>query len=48
LICYMVESVIKKKVKKRKVYFPLDVLTGHAMLFGKTGIGKSFLALILT
>jgi len=35
-------------VKKRKIYFPLDVLTGHAMLFGKTRIGKSFLTLILT
>jgi hypothetical protein len=44
---YVVESVIKKKVKKRRVYFPLDVLTGHAILFGKTRTGKSFLALIL-
>ena len=44
---YVVESVIKKKVKKRRVYFPLDVLTGHAILFGKTRTGKSFLSLIL-
>ncbi len=44
---YVVESVIKKKVKKKRVYFPLDVLTGHAILFGKTRIGKSFLSLIL-
>jgi hypothetical protein len=44
---YVVESVTKKIVKKRRVYFPLDVLTGHAILFGKTRTGKSFLALIL-
>jgi hypothetical protein len=44
---YVVESVIKKKVKKKRVYFPLDVLTGHAILFGKTRTGKSFLSLIL-
>lgn len=44
---YVVESVVKKMVKKRRVYFPLDVLTGHAILFGKTRIGKSFLSMIL-
>jgi len=44
---YVVESVVKKKVKKMRVYFPLDVLTGHAILFGKTRTGKSFLSLIL-
>jgi len=44
---YVVESVIKKKVKKNRVYFPLDVLTGHAIIFGKTRTGKSFFALIL-
>jgi len=44
---YVVESVIKKKVKKRRVYFPLDVLTGHAIIFGKTRTGKSFFALII-
>jgi hypothetical protein len=44
---YVVESVVKKIVKKRRVYFPLDVLTGHAILFGKTRTGKSFLSLIL-
>jgi hypothetical protein len=47
LIGYVVESVIKKKVKKRRVYFPLDVLTGHAIVFGKTRTGKSFFTLIL-
>ena len=46
-IGYVVESVIKKKVKKRRVYFPLDILTSHAIFYGKTRIGKSFLALIL-
>jgi len=46
-IGYVVESVIKKKVKKRRVYFPLDILTGHAIIFGKTRTGKSFFALIL-
>jgi hypothetical protein len=44
---YVVESVVKKIVKKQRVYFPLDVLTGHAILFGKTRTGKSFLSLIL-
>jgi len=44
---YVVESVIKKKVKKARVYFPLDVLTSHAIIYGKTRVGKSFLSLIL-
>lgn len=44
---YVVESVIKKKDMKKRVYFPLDVLTGHAIVFGKTRTGKSFFALIL-
>jgi len=43
----VVESVIKKKVKKRRVYFPLDILTSHAIIYGMARIGKSFLALIL-
>ena len=47
LLGYVVDSVVKKKVKKRRVYFPLDVLTGHAIIFGKTRTGKSFFALIL-
>jgi hypothetical protein len=46
-IGYVVESVIKRKVKKKRVYFPLDVLTGHAIIFGKTRTGKSFFSLIL-
>jgi DNA helicase HerA-like ATPase len=46
-IGYVVESIIKNKVKKRRVYFPLDILTAHAIIFGKTRIGKSFLSLIL-
>lgn len=44
---YVVESVVKKMVKKRRVYFPLDTLTSHAIIFGKTRVGKSFLSLIL-
>lgn len=36
---YVVESVVKRKVMKRRVCFPLDMLTGHAILFGKTRIG---------
>ncbi|MDI6826821.1 MAG: type IV secretory system conjugative DNA transfer family protein [Candidatus Aenigmarchaeota archaeon] len=44
---YVVESVIKKKVKKMRVYFPLDVLTGHAIIYGRTRVGKSFASLIL-
>jgi len=46
-IGYVVESVIKRKVKKRRVYFPLDILTSHAIIYGKTRVGKSFLSLIL-
>lgn len=44
---YVVESIIKRKVTKRRVYFPLDILTGHGIIYGKTRIGKSFLSLIL-
>ena len=44
---YIVSSIIKRKVTKRRVYFPLDVLTGHAIIYGKTRVGKSFLSLIL-
>jgi hypothetical protein len=44
---HVVTSIIKKKVTKRRVYFPLDVLTGHAIIYGKTRVGKSFLSLIL-
>jgi len=44
---YVIESVIKKKVKRKRVYFPLDILTSHAIIFGKTRVGKSFLSLIL-
>ena len=46
-IGYIVESVIKRKVKKKRVYFPLDILTSHAIIYGKTRVGKSFLSLIL-
>jgi hypothetical protein len=44
---FVVSSIIKRKVTKRRVYFPLDVLTGHAIIYGKTRVGKSFLSLIL-
>jgi hypothetical protein len=44
---YVVSSIVKRKVTKRRVYFPLDVLTGHAIVYGKTRVGKSFLSLIL-
>ncbi len=44
---YVVESVVKRKVTKRRVYFALDTLTQHAIIFGKTRTGKSFLSLIL-
>jgi len=47
LIGYVAESIIKKKFTKRRVYFPLDVLTGHAIIYGKTRTGKSFFSLIL-
>jgi hypothetical protein len=39
LIGYVVESVIKKKVKKKRVCFPLNALTGHGIIFGKTRNG---------
>jgi len=44
---YIVTSVVKRKVTKRRAYFPLDILTSHAIIYGKTRVGKSFLALIL-
>jgi len=47
LVGYVVESIIKRKFTKRRVYFPLDVLTGHAVIYGKTRTGKSFFSLIL-
>lgn len=43
----VVLSIVRKKVSRRRVYFPLDVLTGHGIVYGKTRVGKSFLALIL-
>lgn len=46
-IGWVVSSVIKKKTTRRRVYIPLNVLTSHAIIFGKTRIGKSFLSLIL-
>ena len=47
LIGYPVKSVLRRKVIRRPVYFPLDTLTGHAIVFGKTRSGKSHLALII-
>jgi hypothetical protein len=44
---YVIESIIKRKFTKRRVCFPLDVLTGHAITYGKTRTGKSFFSLIL-
>jgi len=44
---YVVSSIVKKKVTKRRVYFPLDILTGHGIIYGKTRVGKSFFSLIL-
>ena len=44
---YVIRSVVKKQVTKSRVYFPLDVLTSHAIIFGKTRTGKSFFSLIL-
>jgi len=46
-IGWIVSSVIKKKITRKRVYLPLSVLTSHAIIFGKTRIGKSFLSLIL-
>jgi hypothetical protein len=44
---YVVSSIVKRKVTKQRVYFPLDVLTGHGIIYGKTRVGKSFLSLLL-
>jgi len=44
---YVVSSIVKDKATKRKVYFPLDVLTGHGIIYGKTRVGKSFFSLII-
>jgi hypothetical protein len=47
LVGYVVKSIIKRRFTKRRVYFPLDILTGHAVIYGKTRTGKSFFSLIL-
>jgi hypothetical protein len=47
LIGYIAESIVKRRFTKRPVYFPLDVLTGHVVIYGKTRTGKSFFSLIL-
>jgi hypothetical protein len=47
LIGYVIESIVKRKFTKRPVYFPLDVMTGHAIIYGKTRTGKSFFSVIL-
>lgn len=44
---YVVSSIIKNEGTKRRVYFPLDILTGHGIIYGKTRVGKSFFSLIL-
>jgi hypothetical protein len=44
---YIVSSIIKKEITKRRVYFPLNILTGHGIIYGKTRVGKSFFSLIL-
>ena len=44
---WIVSSIVKNKVTRRRVYLPLNILTSHAIIFGKTRIGKSFLSLIL-
>jgi hypothetical protein len=44
---YVVTSIIKKKVTKRRVYFPLDIFCSHAIIYGKTRTGKSFFSILL-
>jgi DNA helicase HerA-like ATPase len=46
-IGYVMESVVKDHVTKRRVYFPLDLLTRHVVAYGVTRSGKSMLSLIL-
>jgi len=46
-IGYVMESIVKNQVTKRRVYFPLDYLTRHAIAYGVTRSGKSMLSLIL-
>jgi len=47
LLGNVVNSIIRHKVTRKRVYFPLDILTSHAIIYGKTRTGKSFLSLIL-
>jgi len=47
LLGHVVNSIIRHKVTRKRVYFPLDILTSHAIIYGKTRTGKSFLSLIL-
>jgi len=44
---YVLASVVKNQTTKRRVYFPLDYLTRHAVAYGVTRSGKSMLSLIL-
>jgi len=46
-IGYVLNSVVKNQVTKRRVYFPLDFLTRHGIAYGVTRSGKSMLSLIL-
>jgi hypothetical protein len=46
-IGHVLSSVVKNQTTKRRVYFPLDILTRHAVTYGVTRSGKSLLALIL-
>ncbi len=47
MLGHVVNSIIRNKVTRKPVYFPLDILTSHAIIYGKTRTGKSFLSLIL-
>lgn len=44
---YVVASIVKNKVTKKRVYFPLDVLTGHGIIYGRTRTGKSFFSILI-
>ncbi len=46
-IGYIVESVVKRKVSRRKVMFPLDILTSHGLVLGASGSGKTWFLMSL-
>lgn len=44
---HVVSSVVKRKVTRQKVFFPLNTLVKHGIITGSTGKGKTYFAMHL-